>query len=107
MFWRAIGFVMITFGFMVWGLAQYRWTERMLARVNQTRPPDDQLRFWGISYFDVFDLHQQLWRIDPKGYARAMLGFVLSGLVLLGLAVWLTNGLETGALPSQGQPRRW
>lgn len=106
MFWRAVGFVVVMFGFVAWGLAQHRWTEHMLARVNQTRPPDKQLRSWGVSSFSLFDLHEEFWRVDPKGYPRAMLGFLLSGLILVGLALWLTGGFDA-EVSTREQPRRW
>lgn len=107
MFWHAIGLVLLSFGFMAWGLAQYRWTERMLARVNQTRPSDKQRRFWDISHFQVFELHGEFWRVDPRGYPRAMLGFGITLLILLGLASWLLSGLDAGGVSTGEQPLRW
>ena len=92
MFWRILGFIGLLWSVIAFGLAQHRWTERMLARVNAERPFEDQLQFWTYGPFQVLELHQQFRRLDPAGYWRAMIRFALTAVVLLVLMLSLMIG---------------
>ena len=88
MFWRVLGFVAVLLGSAAWGVAQDSWIERMVARVNLSRPPDQRLLPFG---FQGYRAMREFRRLDPGAYWKGMAGFGLSGLLLLGAMVWLTS----------------
>jgi hypothetical protein len=91
MFWRAIGFVAVLLGFAAWGLAQYRWTERMFAAVNKNRPRDKQIPVIAARPFQALEARREYRRMDPVGYRKAMIRSGISGLLLMAALIGLMN----------------
>jgi hypothetical protein len=91
---RFVGFVPILFGCIALVVAQHRWSEGMLARVNAKRPSHDQLRLWSGELFHSWTLHEEFRQIDPGEYRRAMLRFGICAAFLIAAMLWLMAGIH-------------
>ena len=84
----AVLFFLLLLCWAAFGLAQLRWIERMLHRVNADLPPHEQFSLFGGPAHSL-RAHAEFRKVDPLGYRKAMLGFLAWGLSLLAATLWL------------------
>src|SRR5688500_652486 len=93
MFLRIVAFVVLMFGVLAFGMAQHRWSERMLVKANAKRPVTDKLPLWGVSLFHSWRVEDAFRDADPAEFRRARIRFLVWGALLLAATVAVLGGI--------------